>query len=252
VGSAEATSDLTIAEALLPRGPYAISPGAVAADQRRRLLAALPRVVARHGLEETTVAQIVKAAKVRRNSFYEQFTDKKDCFAAAYELAQERLLGVVTFRCYTRGDLTERVEAAVGAALELLASEPAMARLIAVEAPGAGGEIAVRHHEWLDRYGRMLRLAAVGVEDAHLPSRSIEPAIIGGIAMQVARQVLRGKTIRLGDLAPDLSAHLLSFYALPEPSLVAGESISVVERDGLPQPQSSSAAPAPAPAPVPA
>lgn len=249
MGSQRETSD-PLAEPLLPRGPYAISPEIVAADQRRRLLAALPPLVAKHGFEETTVAKIVKAAKVRRNSFYEQFTDKRDCFAAAYELAQERLLGVVTFRCYTRVGLAERVEVAVAAALELLASDPAMARLIAVEAPRAGGEILARHHEWLDRYGRLLRLAAIGVGGARLPGRAIEPAMVGSVAFQVAKRVLNGEADRLADLAPEMGAHLLSFYGLPEPSPAAAPDPAPAEREGSPQPQSPSLSPSPAPAPA--
>ena len=35
-----------------------------------------------------------------------------------------------------------------------------MARLLFVEAPSAGEEIALRYHEWLRRYGTLLRSAA--------------------------------------------------------------------------------------------
>jgi AcrR family transcriptional regulator len=200
------------AKPLLSRGPYAVA----AADQRQRMLAALPELIAACGYRDLTVAQIVKAAKVRRNAFYEQFEGKHDCFAAAYELAQEHLLGVLTFRCYTRSGLTERVEASLGAGLELLASEPGMARLLAVEPPVAGGEILARHYEWLDRYGRMLRLAAIGIPDTRPFSRGVERAIVGGLAARVGRQVMAGEGERLGELAPSLSAHLLSFYP-PQP-----------------------------------
>ena len=135
------------------RGPYAVSAEVVAADQRRRLLEALPLVVARHGFEATTVDQIVKLGRVRRNSFYDQFTSKQDCFSAAYEIAQERLLGVLTYQCYARAPFAERIGGALKAGLRLLAADPSMARLIVVGAPAAGEELASRHHEWLDRYG---------------------------------------------------------------------------------------------------
>lgn len=132
------------AEPVLPPGPHAISADLVAADQRRRLLEALPRAVAENGLEGTTVDLIVKLAQVRRNSFYEQFKDKLDCFAAAYEIAQERLLGVLTFQCYTRAGLADRVGSALGAGLDLLSADPALTRLLVVEAPAAGGAISAR------------------------------------------------------------------------------------------------------------
>lgn len=203
-------------EGPLPRGPYAISADLVAADQRRRLLEALPQVVAEGGFEAATVDQIVKQAQVRRNSFYEQFEDKRDCFAAAYEIAQERLLGVLTFQCYTRSDLADRVGSALSAGLDLLAAEPALTRLIVIEAPAAGDEIAARHHKWLDRYGRMLHFAAIGNEDATTPKASVEPAIVGGIVSRIKQLVLAGEAKGLLRLCPELVQFTLSFYGLSE------------------------------------
>jgi AcrR family transcriptional regulator len=205
----------------LPRGPYAISPEIVAADQRRRLLEAVPAVIAEHGFEGATINRIVKLAAVRRNAFYEQFEDKLDCVAAAYEVAQERLLGAITFQCYSRASLEDRIGGAVTAMLELLDAEPATARLLLLEAPLAGVELVARHHAWLDRYGRMLRFAVVGVEDFVMPSPSVEPAIVGGIASRIKESLLSGRR-PLPELAPELSAFALSFYGTVRPDL-AGE-----------------------------
>jgi len=226
----------------LPRGPYAISPEAVAADQRRRLLEALPLLVAEAGFESATVGKIARRAGVSPGSFYEQFADKRECFAVAYEEAQERLLGVLTLQCYMRGTLDERVERALEAGLELLAAEPHLAKLLAVEAPAAGGEIAVRHYEWLERYGRMLRLAALGAERRGAPPAAVESGIAGGIASQIASRAMRGETDSLRGLAPQLSRYVLSFFGAP-----AAEPESV-PRSALPQPQSPLRVPAAEPA----
>jgi AcrR family transcriptional regulator len=198
---------------VLPRGPYAIAPEVVAADQRRRLLAALPLALAEHGFERVTVAQIVKLAAVSHGSFYKQFADKRDCFAVAYEQAQERLLGVLTFHCYTHAGPATRVERSLTAGLELLASEPNLTRMIAIEAPAAGGEILARHYEWLERYGRMLRLAVVGSPVDPLVT-AIEPAIAGALVSRVARQVLAQEEERIAELAPDLVTYVLSYLDL--------------------------------------
>lgn len=203
-------------ETPLPRGPYAISAEAVATDQRRRLLEALPRAVAEKGFEETTVDLIVKLAQVRRNSFYEQFEDKRDCFAAAYELAQERVLGVLTYQCYARAGLADRVGSAIGALLGLLADDPVLTRLTIVEAPAAGGEIVASHHRWLDRFGRLLRFAAIDSPDAASPKPEVESAIVGGIASRIKQEVLAGRVEKLPKLCPELVQFTLSFY---EPSL---------------------------------
>jgi AcrR family transcriptional regulator len=215
-GRAEANGNRLDGRAL-PRGPYAIRPEYVAADQRRRLLTAVPLVIAEHGFEDATVDRFVKAAAVKRNAFYEQFENKRECVAAAYEEAQERILGAVTYQCYAHADPATRVGSALRGALDLLAAESGLARLVILDCPCAGGEIATRHHEWLDRYGRMLRFATVGAPGVRAPSAGIEPAIVGGIFSRVKEMLLAGKATKLAELAPELTAFALSFYALPEP-----------------------------------
>src|ERR1044072_1052357 len=175
----------------LPRGRHALTPDEVERDQRERLLAAVPGVVAKHGYEAMSVADIVKAAAVSRNAFYKSFSDKQDCFATAHEAGHERLFDVLATPCEAGATAEERVERALGAALGALAAEPDVARplfvaapseggvaralgaalgalaaepdvarLLFVEAPSAGEEIALRYHEWLGRYGTPLRAAA--------------------------------------------------------------------------------------------
>jgi AcrR family transcriptional regulator len=196
----------------LPRGPYAISADVVAADQRRRLLEALPLAVAEHGFEGTTVDQIVKIAQVRRNSFYEQFEDKRDCFAVAYEIAQERLLGVLTYQCYARAGLADRTSFALDAGLDWLGANPALTRLIVVEAPAAGESIAAHHYEWLDRYGRLLRFAAIDSPGVDTPGPAVEPAVVGGVISRLKQKVLAGETEDLQGLCQELAQFVLSFY----------------------------------------
>lgn len=199
-------------ESPLPRGSQSISADAVAEDQRRRLLEALPEAIVASGFEATTVEQIVKLAQVRRNSFYDQFDNKLDCFTAAYEIAQEKLLGALTFQCYTKVGSVNRIDAALASGLKLLAADPALARLIVVEAPAAGAELAARHHEWLDRYGRMLRLASIGEEDAPAPRLAVEPAVVGGIVSRIKQLVLADESRELPRLRAELLQFALSFY----------------------------------------
>jgi AcrR family transcriptional regulator len=179
------------------------------------MLEALPRAVAENGFEATTVEHVVKLGGVRRNAFYEQFSDKRDCFAAAYEIAQERLLGALTFQCYTHACLLDRLGAALGAGLALLGTNPSLARLIVVEAPAAGGEIAARHQEWLGRYCRLLQFAAVGSPGISPPKPALEPAIAGAIVSRIKQVVLAGQTEDLPRLCPELVQLTLAYYSSP-------------------------------------
>lgn len=204
-------------ECALPRGPYAVDPAVVAADQRRRLLAAVLQVIGEHGFEGATVNRIVKLAAVRRNAFYEQFEDKLECVAAAYEAAQERVLGAITFQCYSRRGLGERIGGALAATLDLLGAEPALARLLVLEAPLASVGLLTRHHAWLDRYGRMLHFALIDEDGVAMPSPSIEPAIVGGVVSRIKQAMLADRARRLPELTPELTAFVTSFYGPAEP-----------------------------------
>jgi AcrR family transcriptional regulator len=200
----------------LPRGRHALSPEEVLRDQRERLLDAVPRAVAEGGYEAMSVADIVKAAAVSRNAFYKNFADKQECFAAANEVGHERLFEVLTAHCEA-ATLEERVEAALTAGLEAMAADPDMARLLIIEAPSAGEQIALRYHEWLRHYGTLLRKAAPDLPSRSMPAPEVEGVIVGGIASRVASEVLHGQARKLSRLAPPLAEYVLTFYRLDEP-----------------------------------
>ncbi len=79
----------------LPRGTHGLDPSLVAASQRTRLLEATGRAVAEKGYAAATIDDIVRGAGVSKKTFYEHFSDKLDCFLAAYEAASDELLAHV-------------------------------------------------------------------------------------------------------------------------------------------------------------
>lgn len=221
----------------LPRGRHALAPEEVTQDQRERLLAAVPGVVAERGYEAMSVADLVKAAAVSRNAFYKSFKDKQDCFAIAHEAGHERLFGILTVPCDDAGaGIEERVERSLSVALDALASEPDVARLLFVEAPSAGEEIALRYHEWLKRYGTLLRAAAPDLPPQSIPAPEVEGVIVGGIASRVASEVLQGRAAKLRDLTTPLVEYVLAFYRLGEPSPQEGKVVAL-EQEQEPVPE---------------
>src|SRR5665811_1037 len=172
----------------LPRGRHALSPDEVLADQRERLIAAVPAVAAEHGYEAMSVADIVKGAAVSRNAFYKNFGDKQECFSVAHDAGHERLLELLGGHCDEGETIEARVERALRAGLSALASEPELARMLFVEAPSAGEGIALRYHEWLRRYGELLRAAAPELPPQAMPAPEVEGVIVGGIASRVASE----------------------------------------------------------------
>lgn len=196
----------------LPRGRHALTPDEVLRDQRERLLAAVPAVAAERGYEAMSVADIVKAAAVSRNAFYKNFRDKQECVATAHEVGHERIFAVLSASCYEGSKLEERVGSSLEAALDVLAAESDLARLLFVEAPSAGEEIALRYHEWLQRYGTLLRSAAPDLPSRSRPAPEVEGVIVGGIASRVASEVLQGRGEQLRDLTEPFVEYVLAFF----------------------------------------
>jgi AcrR family transcriptional regulator len=207
----------------LPRGRHALAPEEVVRDQRERLIAAVPGVVAERGYEAMSVADLVKAAAVSRNAFYKNFSDKQECFATAHETGHERLFEVLAQPCDDTATIEERVEGSLAAGLGALASDPDVARLLFVEAPSAGEEIALRYHQWLQRYGTLLRSAAPEMPPEAQPAPEVEGVIVGGIASRVASEVLNGRAAKLGDLTAPLVEYVLAFFRLSEPGPKEGK-----------------------------
>jgi AcrR family transcriptional regulator len=133
----------------LPRGRSSLPPSDVAAAQRTRLLSAAVAAVAEAGLRATTVADIVRRAKVSRASFYAHFADKDDCVRQATENGWQQLVGEVTAatrRCAEDAEPELIWRAGCRAFLRFLAAEPAFARLFYVAGPSTG-EAAFAGHD---------------------------------------------------------------------------------------------------------
>jgi AcrR family transcriptional regulator len=209
----------------LPRGRHALSAEEVLRDQRERLIDAVPRVVAERGYEAMSVADVVKAAAVSRNAFYKNFADKGECFSVAHDAGHERLFETLSENCEA-ATLEERVEGALVAGLGAMAADPDMARMLFVEAPSAGEEVALRYHEWLRRYGTLLRAAAPELPAGAIPAPEVEGVIVGGIASRIASEVLHGQTRRLPQLVAPLVEYVLAFYRLSEPGPKEGKLVA--------------------------
>ena len=141
----------------LPRGTHGLDPGVVAASQRTRLLEAVGRAVADKGYSRATIEDIVRGAGVSKKTFYDHFSDKLDCFLAAYEAASDELLARLREAQSGPEGWLERTRAGIAAYLRWLAAEPALARVFLIEVAAAGPVAAERRERLRDRYADVLR-----------------------------------------------------------------------------------------------
>ncbi|WP_051111608.1 TetR/AcrR family transcriptional regulator [Sciscionella marina] len=122
----------------LTRGRHGLSREQVSAVQRARLLDAMARVVAEQGYVKTSVAAVLRRSGVGRETFYELFTDKQDCFLAAYDAVVERLGTATRQALGDTGSALERWSRGLASYLNTLAAEPELARTFLIEVYAAG------------------------------------------------------------------------------------------------------------------
>ncbi|MGH2727631.1 MAG: TetR/AcrR family transcriptional regulator [Actinomycetota bacterium] len=123
----------------LPRGRHRLSPEEVRASQRERLLRAMLECVSRDGYADTTVPEVVAAARVSRNAFYELFADKTECFLALCDELANELLGEL-FRQEAAPDWIEALRSGLSVYLRWWQDRPEFGRTYLVELPSAGAK----------------------------------------------------------------------------------------------------------------
>lgn len=190
----------------LPRGRHAVAREVVVASQRWRLLEAIAACVAEHGYAATTVTQVIARAGVSRKTFYEQFTDKRACFLAAWEVGFELLLGQVAAAVADARGWEAKLREGARAYLEALAAEPTFARSFLIEVLGAGDDALARRAEMIDRFAALI---AEGYEEARAGDPTLGPlpsflprVAAGAIAEMTTEHVRRHGVDRIIELAP--------------------------------------------------
>ena len=192
----------------LPRGLHGLDPGVVAASQRTRLLEAVGRAVADKGYAAATIDEIVRGAGVSKKTFYDHFSDKLDCFLAAYEAASDELLARLREAQSGPAGWLERTRAGIVAYLRWLAAEPALARVFLIEVAAAGPVAAERRERLRDRYAEVLRELQddARAEIAALPRLPPEVfhALVAAVDEVVVRRIRESGATALPELEPVL------------------------------------------------
>jgi AcrR family transcriptional regulator len=195
----------------LPRGRHGLPREIVARSQRERLLAAVVQVSAERGYEGTTVADILGEAGVGRESFYELFEDRRDCMLAAHALLVDDLEEKVRSAYEGPGEWVDRSRAALAAALDWFASDPAAARFTLIEVGAVGPVFRLRFE---DAFTRFVAIVEAGVPDDVPRPEPLSGAslAVGAALARIYREVAIGRTTGLNDLQPELTYELLVPY----------------------------------------
>ena len=184
-------------------------------DSRREpLLEAMIQVVGRKGYKETSVADVIAEAGTSRTTFYKHFTDKHDCFLAAYDMLVERVIGEVVAGCDGSRPWMDRVTRGLTTIVELFALDPALARTAVVEVAAAGADARQRHFDAVARFIEFLDPGRELTPGKELPE-NISLMSAGAVSGLIFDELLAGRAERLPSLLPDLLFAMLVPYVGP-------------------------------------
>lgn len=201
----------------LPAGRHGIPPQVIAEHMRRRLFVALVEELLESGnLAHISVLRVVDRAGVSKQTFYDHFTDKRECLLCAYDDARQRLRTRIVRFASPQPDRPAKVRAAIAAALAFFAAEPTTVFLLTSEGPAVDPALADRHREDVQRLATELRAAR---QDSTLPPEAAAE-LVASIAAMLQSAARSGEPERLLQLEPQMVELILTPYepsASPEP-----------------------------------
>jgi AcrR family transcriptional regulator len=191
------------------------------ASQWGRLICAMTDAVAENGYAETSVADVIARAGVSRRTFYEHFSDKEDCFLAAYDMGAAATYEAMVKASEGIKDWRELLDAVFTTWLEFLAADLAFTRAYMVEFWAAGDAARER---WKARRDRTAGLLKTLHKRARKEDPTIEPvsdtviaAVVGGVNRVVISHVLANDPRPLTALKPELLRFITLALASHEP-----------------------------------
>jgi AcrR family transcriptional regulator len=171
----------------------------------------MAEVMAEKGYVATSVEDVLKRAVVSRQSFYQLFDSKLDCFMAAFDYARESLLRRLRVG-EESGHVNDPVaafERAFTAYLDVLAAEWPYTRLFLVEVFAAGPDAVRRRGESQRIIGDLLgRL--MGVTDA--AGRYTCQVIVAATSAMVTPAVAQNDREGLRAVGPQMIEHVRGLW----------------------------------------
>jgi AcrR family transcriptional regulator/DNA-binding MarR family transcriptional regulator len=167
----------------------------VAELQRARILTAMVEECFERGVASVSVAHVVSRSGVSRRTFYEAFTDREDCFLAAFEralaLARERVLDA----CDGQSSWRERIRTGLVAFLGFLEGEPRLGRVLVCESAAGGSRVLARRADAIEQIAHLVDEGCGESKGAgELSPLTAEGVVGGALGVIQARLLAQGPT----------------------------------------------------------
>jgi AcrR family transcriptional regulator len=167
------------------------------------MLRAMADAMVEKGYAGTSVADVIRRAGVSRETFYQQFSSKAECFMEAYDAAVGLLLTsgevdaardvVAGGAPVSEGERLARFAELLDLYLSALASEPAFARLFLLEVYAAGPEAMARRAAAQERFADLVAtLLGAATPEARFACETLVAAVSSMVTSRLAALDLDG------------------------------------------------------------
>ncbi|HSZ12439.1 MAG TPA: TetR family transcriptional regulator [Solirubrobacteraceae bacterium] len=214
----------------------------VAEFQRSRLLKAALAVYTEHGYAAMTASAVIATAGVSRKTFYDLFADREDCYLALLEESLAEIATVVVPVYEDGGEWSQRLRAALAAALAFVEAEPQTGALVLSHMIGHGPASVEPRASVRELLARALEDGCPAKAAGEAASPLTAELVIGGV-LAVVEGRLRASPRQLGALLNELMWMIVLPYA---GSAAAGRQLRRrTPSEATPPPPSASGVPRP-------
>jgi AcrR family transcriptional regulator len=188
--------------------------------RRERILDAAFHVFSRFGYRDAAVDEIGRQADTSKGGIYFHFPTKESLFLELMRTTADKLAAKVERAVAREADPIAQADVALRTVLSTFAGHRTMARLLLVEAVGAGPvfqkELERLHHRFVGLISGYLDLAVEQGIIAPIDTRVAAQAWFGALNEVVMDWVMSERAGRLDDAYPTLRAILLRSVGIPE------------------------------------
>jgi AcrR family transcriptional regulator len=197
----------------LPRGRHRLPRAVVARNQRERIIHATAETTHDKGYVAATVGDIVLAAGIGRDVFYEHFTDKRHAFLTTQRHAVQEIFSACGHAFFSRPTWPQRIYECLRMLALTIAREPTLGHLCFVEPYAAGAEA-------IELTQRTMALYTVFLEEGYRlrPQAKELPNLCSSAIVDAVFEIVRGhievrKTSELPRCVPQLAYIAIAPFA---------------------------------------
>lgn len=159
-------------------------------------------VVGSEGYKKASVRMVLDRTVLYRQSFYDNFANKRDCYLAAFDAGLARVEALAVDAAASEAGWRGRLRAGLGAVLDFLDSETDAGRALIVEAHAAGPEVVEKHAQAMKRIEDFIGQASLET-GKELPS-IVPTGVAGGFHTFVIGRLSAGAHEGFRGLLPEL------------------------------------------------